>query len=144
MKPRKTANPKRRLVAAPVLPEGKLALDELAKRTTYGGNPQHKRNPGDFDLNPPSLPRQGKTLCDGAHVFKQAAAENLLREGIRRGLTSVQARKGWPQNVWAVSESGIALEAMLTNEDTGLYHGYPLQSRDPLVEEVLKRWKESS
>ena len=140
MKKRTTANPKRRLRAAPVVGGDLLRLAALAAEAVYGGNPEHKRNPGDFRLSPPSLPRPGKTLCDGAQVFARAQAETLLREGLRRGLVSVQERNGWPQNVWAVAENDVPVEAMLENQERGVYHGYPMLSDDPLREEVLQRW----
>jgi hypothetical protein len=114
----------------------------MAERVTYGGNPEHKRNPGDFGLNPPSLPRQGKTLCDGANIFSRTDALSVLRQGIRQGLVSVQERGPWPQNIWAVTPSGIALEAMLENRMTGAYHGYPLLDDDPLTAQVLERWRQ--
>ena len=116
------------------------ALDRLAEQVTYEGNPVHKRNPGDFGLEPVRGPRPGKTLCDGAKIFHKAVALGLLKEGIRRGLISVQRRNDWPQNVWALSDEEIALEAMLTNNGTGEYHGYPLQTNDPLAREIQKRW----
>lgn len=142
MKRRTTVNPKRRLRATPTKAElqGFMAL---AARVSYGGSPEHKRNPGDFGLDPPSQPRQGKTLCDDAQIFRRSEAESLLREGIRRGLMSVQERNGWPQNIWVVAENGVPLEAMLENQQTGTYHGYPMLSEDPLREEVLARWNQS-
>jgi hypothetical protein len=117
-------------------------LKVMAETVIYGGNPEHKRNPGDFGLDPPSLPRQGKTLCDGANIFSRAEALSLLRQGIRRGLVSEQVRGGWPQNIWAVTASGIALEAMLENRVTGAYHGYPLLDDDPLTALVFERWSQ--
>ena len=51
-------------------------------RVKYGGNPEHKRNPGDFGLTPPSQPRADKTLCDEVAVFKRTTALRLLRKGI--------------------------------------------------------------
>ena len=140
MKPRRTANPKRRL--RPIL-QGEEALShlqQLAAKITYGGNPEHKRNPGDFGLQPPSQPRQGKTLCDEADICTRREAQSLLQEGARRGLVSVQERDGWPQNIWAIAANGVALEAMLENALTGQYHGYPMLQGDPLVDEVLARW----
>ncbi len=114
----------------------------MAATAAYGGNPAHKKNPGDFGLNPPSEPREGKTLCDGSGIFKRAEAQALLQDGFRRGLISVQERNGWPQNVWAAHKGRIPLEAMLENPQTGTYHGYPMLSYDPLYHEVLKRWNE--
>lgn len=37
-------------------------LAKLASQVKYGGNPEHKRNPGNFGLTPPSGPRPGKSL----------------------------------------------------------------------------------
>ena len=107
----------------------------------YGGNPEHKRDPGDFNLTPPAAPRPAKSLCDDASVFTRAEALGLLQEGLRRGLVSVQERNGWPQNVWAVAENGVPLEAQLENSERGIYHGYPLPANDPLHGVVLKRWR---
>ena len=87
----------------------------LVDRVKYAGNPAHKRNPGDFCLHPPAGPLGDNTLCDDAGVFSKTEALSLLREGVRRGLVSVQTRGEFPQNVWAVTEDGYALEAQLEN-----------------------------
>lgn len=116
-------------------------LVQLAGKVSYGGNPEHKKNPGDFKLDPPSQPRQGKSLCDEVDIFSRSEALRLLREGMRRGLVSRQERgDGWPQNIWAVTNNGRPLEAMLENPAQGVYHGYPMPSGDPFADEVLKRW----
>jgi hypothetical protein len=138
---RTTFNPKRQLRAPITSTEQRDALEKLAADVRYGGNPEHKRNPGDFELNPPSQPRQGKTLCDDAAIFARAAALELLKQGIRKGLVSTQERDGWPQNVWAVAPNGVALEAQ--REGGGRYHGYPMPMNDPLREVVVQRWEQS-
>lgn len=138
--PDRRPNPKRRLVPLAALPGLAIKLADWATRARYGGNPAHKRNPGDFGLQPPASPREGKTLCDAAEVFARDAAQRLLSDGIRRGLVSIKERGGWPQNVWAVAPNRVALEAMLDNEVTGTYHGYPLQDSDPMCAEVQLRW----
>jgi hypothetical protein len=140
MKPRRTVNPKRRLRPPPHSEEERLNLEALAAAASYGGNPEHKRNPGDFGLNPPAQPRQGKSLCDYAEVFTRAEALSLVKDGLRFGLVSIQMRNGWPQNVWAVAPNGVPVEAMLENPTTGTYHGYPMSPIDPLIEEVRARW----
>jgi hypothetical protein len=121
MRRRTSFNPKRSLL--PVSPEAATVerLRRLACTAKYGGNPEHKRDPGDFGLTPPSLPRMGKTLCDSVGVFSRAEALRWLREGLKRGVVSRQDRGGWPQNVWAVTEDGQPLEAQLEGE--GRYHG---------------------
>ncbi len=113
----------------------------LADRAIYTGNPVHKRNPGDFNLTPPSAPRPDKTLCDGVNIFQRMIALNLLREGIRRGLISVQELNGWPKYVWAVTDDGQPVEAILENEEIGSYHGYPMLLDEPLYGAVLERWE---
>jgi hypothetical protein len=115
-------------------------VEELAKHARYSGNPEHKRNPGDFGLDPPSSPRPGKTLCDVVEIQTRVAAVALLRAGLRKGTFSVQERGGWPQNVWAVTADGEPLEAQLEGE--GVYHGYPMPQDDPFREDVLARWNQ--
>ena len=133
-------NPKRRLHEPRLSEEGREAL---RARASYTGNSAHKRNPGDFGLTPPSSPRPHKTLCDDAGIFEKAAAQDLLEAGIRRGLVSSRfgARGTFPQNIWAVSDQGVAFEAQLENPAQGTYHGYPLPDTDPLKEQVLAWWK---
>lgn len=116
----------------------------LASSLLYGGNPEHKRNPGDFDLSPASQPRLGKTLCDDAAVFTRKGALGLLREGAKRGLVSVQRAAGdvFPQMIWAVTENGVPVEARIENPGAGAYHGYPMPSHDPLRPDVLRLWRE--
>lgn len=109
-------------------------------QVSYGGNAEHKRNPGDFGLPPPYGPRPGKTLCDGVNIFQRAVALRLLREGIRRGLISEQKRGNFPKNIWAVTTEGVPLEAALDNEVTGSYHGYPIPKDDEFGKKVVKKW----
>lgn len=137
IKKRGTANPKHRFATA----LAKADLERLAGVAHYRGNGEHKRNPGDFGLPPPLGPRPGKTLCDGASIFQRRVALQLLREGIRRGLVSEQVRGSYPQNVWAVSDAGIALEAQLDNRETGSYHGYPMLDDDAFREKVIAKWR---
>jgi hypothetical protein len=142
MKSRRNPSPKRRIRQNETNEAYGKRLNAIAESVSYGGNPEHKRNPGDFGLDPPSLPRQGKTLCDGAELFSRAKALLLLKQGALRGLVSEQERNGWPQNIWAVTESGVALEAMLENRERGVYHGYPMLDDDPLTSQVLQRWSQ--
>lgn len=134
---RQSFNPKRSISSAPAQAD----LTRLAAEVRYGGNPEHKRNPGEFGLTPPSSPRADKTLCDLAGILRRADALELLREGIRRGLVSKQARNGYPQNVWAVTEDAVPLEAQLENPANGTYHGYPMPVADPFREKVIAKWR---
>ena len=138
---RRTFNPKRQLYPAEALSPKQEDLLARLNRVRYSGNPEHKRNPGDYGLNPPSAPRPGKTLCDQVEIYSRSEALALLREGLQRGTFSSQERDGWPQNVWAVTEKGEPLEAQL--EANGVYHGYPMPEADPFREKVLDRWRSS-
>lgn len=138
MRKRTAFNPKRRLCTEAQVAGRRHPIEEFAKRVRYGGNPEHKRNPGDFGLEPRSSPRAGKTLCDVVEIHTRSAALSLLRIGLRKGMFSVQERSGWPQNVWAVTGDGEPLEAQLEGE--GVYHGYPMPQDDPFREDVLFRW----
>jgi hypothetical protein len=113
VKRRSGYNPKRNIATQDTMTEEECA--DLAQRTRYGGNPEHKRNPGDYGLMPPSNPRPGKTLCDASERILKVEAERLLAEGIKKGMVSMQQRNGWPQNVWVVSSTGTVFEAQLEN-----------------------------
>jgi hypothetical protein len=132
-------NPKRRIINS----TDEAQLQTLSQTVVYAGNPAHKKHPSDFGLTPAAQPRLNKTLCDGTAVKLQSAMR-LLRKGAKLGLISIQERNGLPQNIWAVSPSGIALEAQLDNVETATYHGYPMGSGDPLASEILARWKEGA
>jgi hypothetical protein len=135
-------NPKRRLRVCDASERARLA--ELAQKVRYGGNPEHKKNPGDFGLTPPSDPRPGKSLCDGIRIYTRADALALLRKGLSRGLVSDRAVGDWPKNIWSITPEGFPLEAQLENPDIGSYHGYPMPDSDPLAGEILGRWKDGN
>lgn len=135
-------NPKRRIK---VLELGDVEIFAgLAKTVRYGGNPEHKKNPGDFGLTPPSDPRLGKSLCDDAGIFTRRAAVQLLKRGLKEGLVSTRFDGGWPQNIWSVTDTGRAMEAQLENSVRGTYHGYPMPENDPLASDVLRKWGRAS
>ena len=129
---------RKREIASP-LPSAAVRA-ALAERVGYGGNPEHKRNPGDFRLIPPSAPRADKTLCDTVNIFSRTEALAVLREGVRRGLISRAKRGDFSQNVWAVAAEGIPLEAQLENHESRAYHGYPMPGSDSFRATVLRVW----
>lgn len=135
--PRRRFNPKRRFA---VEPPNREMLERLARAVRYGGNPEHKRSPGDFGLTPPALPRQDKSLCDEVHLFQRKEALRLLQEGVRRGLISEWDGSGYPKNIWSMTADGQPLEAQLENPGNGTYHGYPLEMNDDFRECVIARW----
>lgn len=135
---RRRFNSKRRIDST----RSESELVVLADRVKYGGNPEHKWNPGNFGLAPPSRHRPDKSMCDSVHVFDSQVALRLLREGIKRGLVSVQVRGDFPQTVWSVTDEGAPVEGQLENQDQGIYHGYPMPSHDPLAQKVVKVWRD--
>jgi hypothetical protein len=116
----------------------------ILDRVSYGGNPEHKRNPGDFGLTPPALPFADASKCDECGITDRATALRFLRLGIERGLVSKRWPSAFPQNVWVVTDDGIPLEAQLENPEKGVYHGYPLLEDDPFREVVLARWQRNA
>lgn len=134
-------NPKRKMLTPAQAAARMDELRKLADSVRYGGNPEHKKNPGDFGLTPPADPRQGKSLCDVAKIFKRNEAEKLLREGLRKGLVSDRMVGEWPKNVWSVTDDGVAMEAQLENPNLGTYHGYPMVETDPFLDEVIRYWE---
>ncbi len=135
---RTSFNPKRAVDPAPTESD----IKRWESKVRYGGNPEHKKNPGDFGLTPPASPRAYKTLCDQAGVFSRKEAVSLLKQGIRRKLVSQQQRNGFPQNIWSVTKEGIPLEAMLENPGDGTYHGFPMPKNDPFRDQVLELWNQ--
>lgn len=145
MFPRRTNNPKRRLRSEPLDPEQRQVLARLAGEVRYGGNNEHKRSAlNDFGLVPPARARPGKTLCDDVGITQRRVARRLLQMGLERGLVDSVWTEGWPKHVWAVSNEGIAVEAIRENAANGTYHGYPLQREDPLAEEVMRAWNSNA
>jgi hypothetical protein len=114
---------------------------DLVKDVKYGGNPEHKKNPGDFGLTPPSAPRAAKSLCDTVEIFSRRVAIRYIKDGLRKGMVSNQMKGKWPQNIWAVTSKGLPLEAQLENSELGVYHGYPMPESDPFSNEVINEWK---
>lgn len=118
-------------------PDEKAFLKESA---FYEGSRDHKRNPGDFGLEPPMNPRKDKTLCDDAGVFAKSVAIDLLARAIEGGLVSEAfTGTGFPKQLWVVHE-GRVYEAIYGGSRTGSYHGYPIRSVDPLFDKVLESW----
>jgi hypothetical protein len=133
---RRSYNPKRALTVK--LPQAELIA--LANEIAYGGNPEHKRDPGDFGLTPPSTPRGDKTICDEAGIRLRSEALSILRSGVLKGLISRQKSGRFPQNVWAVTGDGSVFEARIENPETGTYHGYPIPGDDPFRDVVFRAW----
>ena len=119
----------------------RVLYDAMVQEIKYGGNPEHKKNPGDFLLTPPSAPRPAKSLCDTVQIFSKTVAIQYIKDGLQKGMISQQMKGKWPQNIWALTNEGKPLEAQLENPETGVYHGYPLPESDPFSNEVIKEWQ---
>src|SRR5260370_29669371 len=112
----------------------------LVARVQYGGNPEHKRSPGDYGLTPPAQPRPGKTLCDAIRQIPKEEAVELLRAGILKGMISQCGAGHWPKHIWTVSAEGEVFEAQLENAQRGTYHGYPMPEDDDFRRMALQEW----
>jgi hypothetical protein len=120
-------------------------LRDIAGRVRYVGSQYHKRHPGNFGLPLPVRPLPWKTSCDEAGITDIHVAQQLLENGICRGMVRAPFDAGsdmpqFPDLVWAVSETGQPFEAQLHNSEQGHYHGYPLEPTDAVYAEVLQAW----
>jgi hypothetical protein len=139
MKRRNGYNPKRRIAPPDFLPEEERG--NLSRRVTYGGNPEHKRSPGDYNLTPPAQPRPGKTLCDGNRQILKDEALDLLRNGLQKGMFCPFEHGSWPQNIWSISDTGEIFEAQIENPTLGTYHGYPVPADDDFRRTIRYEWE---
>lgn len=102
-------------------PDGVDAPAEVASRTSYSGNPKHKTYP--CPAGPPAQ-RSDAAKCDKYAPEHWPRLLCALRRGIRAGCVS-GFRGNFPFRTW-VWINGVLHEARLTNEDTGDYHGFPI------------------
>ncbi|MGI9251688.1 MAG: hypothetical protein ACR2PR_10900 [Pseudohongiellaceae bacterium] len=139
----KCGNKKRELRSWSAEEDCRVFGKDLAGRIKYTGNPQHKRNPGNFHLTPPAAPCLDKSLCDDAEVCCKQEAEDLLLMGASLGLVDVRERKNYPITIWSVREHDkTVFEAQLENPEQGQYHGYPLTDDDGFKNIILKAYEE--
>ena len=115
--------------------------DFLKEHAVYEGASYHKKNPGDFKLNPPSGPRPNKTLCDEAGISRKAQAQALLLQAIDGGLVSEKTEFDFPKHLW-VKNGDHVFEAIYGGSKQGYYHGRPVRRSDPFYEEVARRLRE--
>jgi len=72
-------------------------------------------------------------------VFRREEAQQLLLDGIQHGLVSRDAEAGFPHYVWMVYGERV-IEARCDNRVAGTYHGYPLETDDPMADDVRNQW----
>jgi hypothetical protein len=82
-------------------------------------------------------------VCDDLRTVLLGEAEDLFREGIRRGMVSGFLAGGVPKYVWAVDETGEVYEAKTKPERETDYHGYRLGGDDRHMRNyILKEWRQ--
>ena len=113
----------------------------LVEHAAYEGSPFHKKEPHNFDLTPPTNPREDKTLCDEAGIFAKEVAFTLFATAIEVGLVSEKDKvEGFPAQLWVVDEQGRVFEIIYGGSRTGRYHGYPVRRSHPLFDKVSGAW----
>lgn len=136
LKPRASNNPKRRFVNVGTLSGHDLI--ELQESVKYVGSAYHKRFPSDYGFTPPTAPRPHKSLCDRQGAISLAEARILVRTGLAKAMFSPPNADGLPKYIWAVLDNVRPFEANLGGDS---YHGYELESDDPMHELVLVEWR---
>lgn len=128
--------PDRRI--APIARLDEAGREALLDALTYVGSAHHKRTPGDYGFQPPTNPRPAKSLCDGHRIILKAEAQQLLVDGVRKGMFSEFSDGTRPKYIWCVDGDGRTYEA---KSDRDGYHGYVLGEDDDMRDVVLKEWK---
>ncbi len=135
MSSRQGHNPKRRIVAFNQHDEKQRA--SLAEKLNYVGSALHKQHPGNYGFRPPVNPRPWKSLCDEHRTIPREEAQQLLHDGVLKGLFSEIRDDGRPKYVWSVDRDGNVYEAKV---DSDGYHGYRLPESDDFRTLIIKEW----
>jgi hypothetical protein len=100
-------------------------LLRAAEAARYVSSPYHRpaRSPMGPALHRP-FPHASK--CPTS--WDLTGATRALKEAIRTGCVSAEWRAAFPRFAWYV-DGEILYEAVLSNQDRGEYHAYPLESR---------------
>lgn len=114
--------------------------EELVKRVSYIGSPEHKDHPS--AAGPPRL-RSDATPCEPQMTQNVDLNTEALRNGILRRCTSASFEGGFPKYVWTWID-GTLYEARHINGPRGTYKGYRLEEIErPLDPDHLLDWSES-
>jgi hypothetical protein len=105
------------------IPQG-VVLEDLARRVTYVGSPEHKSYPSHFGA--PRLRVVETSKCDPSFKDRVQEIEGCLRSAIRDGKVGGPWEYGFPRYAWGIL-NGQWYEARLTNSANGEYKGYPLR-----------------
>lgn len=128
--PRRKSDPRPKSTLIQVEVAQDRDLDAMAANAQFGSCEYHKPNRTGW--------RADKTKCPES--IDEEMAQNLLEQGLSRGMFSAQHRLDWPQHVWAVHE-GVIYEANLENKEMGTYHGYPMIRHDSFAEYLSQQWE---
>lgn len=101
------------------------ALLRAAEAARYVSNPYH-RPPG--SPMGPSLHRPFPHASKCPSSWDLIAATRALKEAIRVGCVSIEWRGEFPRFAWHLDDQTL-YEAVLSNQVSGEYHAYPLESR---------------
>jgi len=93
-----------------------------AERAKYGGSPYHKRGAGGVGRG-----FKFANKCD--KKWDADTATTCLKKALESCQVSADWRGDFPRNVWYVDE-GTAYEAVLTNQESGEYHAYPIHREE--------------
>lgn len=113
-------------------PTGSATKESVATRARYRPSGKHKDYPapaGEWKLVPP-IADAAKCAHFSDPVGAHRDIERVLREAIEAGVVDLQFRGDFPARVWA-KVNGTVHEARLENQETGEYHGFPLN--EPLL-----------
>jgi len=104
-------------------PEGVESPEEVAKKVSYVGSPEHKDHPS--HVGGPAL-RSDATPCE-PHLTKDLERNTAaLRQAILKRCTSSVFEGGFPKYVWTWLD-GDLYEARHINGPQGTYKGYKLK-----------------
>lgn len=125
MKAPKRKRPLPRTVSQ-TIPDG-VNLQELARRVTYVGSPEHKTYPS--SSGPPRL-RADASKCDASFRDRVSEIQDCLREAVQaRKVGDPWENDRFPRYVWGRLD-GLCYEARLVNSACGEYKGYPLSAEE--------------
>lgn len=110
-----------------VVPPG-VDLDQLASTARYWGSVEHKVVPTPAG-KPQLRTRPRATPCPG-HIQEFDTPTGWLREALRAGYVGYPWDLGmYPRYAWLRVE-GVCYEARASNEEQGVYKGYPLAEHE--------------
>ena len=124
IKPRRQPSPVRRAKVLMQDPPEQALLD-AAEAARYVSSPYHRR-PSSPMGTPIRRPYPHSSTCPTS--WDLTGATRALKEAIRTGCVSAEWRAAFPRFAWYV-DGEILYEAVLSNQDRGEYHAYPLESR---------------